>query len=155
MTTTNKIDIFDFLKHVDALDFNYYSNMTPEQKKSLSLVVAARWLSCTKNTSQIVAVNAFVNPFTYKFSYKHPDLIYKLMLIASSGTEKRYTWVGKKKKTCTKPNSVQTISEYYSISKNKAVEYTQMFTLDEVLECAEALAYDKTVIKKIKDEFKR
>lgn len=151
---SEKVDIFSFLKKVDNSDFYYYSGLTDDQKKSLSLVVAARWMSCTKNTKQVLAVNALVNPFTFKYSSKHPELLYKLMLIASSGTEKNYNWVGKKKRTSTKPVSAQVVAEYYGISSAKADEYLTNFSLDDVLECAESLAYDDKQIKKIKNEFK-
>lgn len=150
----DKVDIFDFLKSVDNSDFYYYSELSEEQRKSLSLVVAARWLSCTKNSKQILAVNSLVNPFTFKFAYKHPELLYKLMLISSSGTEKHYKWVGKKKKSSSKPTSTQAISEYYGISTTKADEYLASFSLEDVLECANALAYDDAQVKKIKNEFK-
>lgn len=151
---SEKVDIFDFLKKVDSSDFYYYSDLTDDQKKSLSLVVAARWMSCTKNAKQVVAVNALVNPFTFKYSSKHPELLYKLMLIASSGTEKNYKWVGKKKKISSKPTSAQALAEYYGISSAKADGYLANFSLDDVLECAESLAYDDAQIKKIKNEFK-
>lgn len=149
-----KVDIFDFLKRVDNSDFYYYSELPDDQKKTLSLVVAARWLSCTKNAKQLLAVNSLVNPFTFKFSHKHPELLYKLMLISSSGAEKHYKWVSKKKKESSKPVTAQAIAEYYGISTAKADGYVPDFSLEDVLECANALAYDDAQVKKIKNEFK-
>lgn len=150
----DKIDIFDFLKRIDGGDFHYYSDLSDDQKKSLSLVVATRWLSCTANIKQLLATNAFVNPFTFRYASKHPELLYKLMLIASSGTEKNYKWVAKKKQESSKKVSVRVIAEYYGISTSKAEGYLPSFSLENVLDCAEALAYEDAQIKKIKNEFK-
>lgn len=151
---SDKIDMFDLLKHVDAGDFDYFPSMTEEQQKSVSFFMANRWMSCTKNKKQLLAVNAIVNPLVFSFGTKHKDLLYKLMLIASSGTEKHYKWVGKKKKNQAYPMSSQIVSEYYGISTNKAVGYIGLLTMDDVLACATSLGYDDASIKKIKNEFK-
>lgn len=157
MATNNdpdRVDIFEFLREVDSGNFEYFENLSEAQKKKFAPVVATRWMSCTRNTSQLQAVNALVNPFTFAFATKHKELLYKLMLIASSGTEKRYKWIGKKKSGGTMPNTTTILAEYYKISKSKASGYAKMFTVDEVIECAENLGYDEAYLKKIKNEFK-
>lgn len=151
---TNKIDLFDLLKRIDNSDFYYYSELTPEQRKSISLVVLARWLSCTKNKDQIITLNALVNPFTYTFATKHPQLLYKLMLISSSSTEKHYKWVSKKKKDSSKSNTIKVISEYYGISLMKAEGSLTLLNCSDVIDYANALGYDNAFIKKIKNEYK-
>lgn len=151
---SDKVDIFKFLDKVDSGDASYYSELSEQQKKSLSLVVAARWLSCTKNTKQLINVNNLVNSVVFKFASKHPELLYNLMLISSSGTTKRYKWVSKKKSTSKKPVTVETLSAYYGISRSKAQGYLPQFTLEEVIDCADSLGYDDQLIKKIKNEFK-
>lgn len=149
----NKVDIFDFLRKIDSGDFGYYANLSDEQKKSLSMVVANRWMSCTSNKTQIVALNALVNPFVFKFASNHKELLYKLMLIASSGTEKHYTWIPKGK-SAKRPNTCKILSEYYGFSTERAEAYINDFSVAEVVECAEALGADDSTIKKIKHEFK-
>jgi hypothetical protein len=150
---TERVDIFDFLKHVDKRDIYYYSELTSEEQKSIAFLTAVRWFSGTKNNNQILAVNSLVNQFTFKLS-NHPDLLYKLMCIASSGTEKRYQWIPKKKRTSSKPMSARAIAQYNDISVIKADGYLDMLALEDVLEYADALAFDTAEIKKIKDEWK-
>ncbi len=150
----NKVDIFDLLKHVDGGDLDYWAGLSDEERKTVAFVVASRWLSCTKNTDQIIAVNSLLNPLVFSFGTKHKALLYRLMLIASSGTDKRYQWISRKKKVPSKPLSTQVVSEYYKLKLERANSYLTMLTLSDVLECAEALGYDDSSIKKIKNEFK-
>ena len=153
--TDRKVNIIDFLNRIDAGDLDYYTTLTDEEKKSISLVVVGRWLSCTKNLKQIVSYNALVNPFMYKFAGKHNELLYNLMVTASSGTKKNYRWVGRKKRENTKPVSCKVISQYYGISTSAASGYVgQTFKLADILKCADDLGYDDAEQKKIKDEFK-
>lgn len=149
-----KVDIFDFLRQVDKSNLRYYDDLTEPQKKSLSLVVAARWFSCTKNKRQLLMMNELVNPFVYRFSTKHGQLLYRLMMISSSGTEKRYSWISKKKNISSKPNSVKAVAQYYGISTRTATGYLGMLSVDDIIDCAESLGYDGQTVKKIKNENK-
>lgn len=149
----DKVDVFQFLSKVDAGDLDYWENLTDEEKKSIPLVVFMRWFSGTKNPIQIESVNSLLNPFVYSFGTKHKGLLYRLMLVASSGTAKRYSWIGKKK-IGSKSASTEVLSKFYGLSKDRANSYLNIFTLDEVLECAGLLGYDDADIKKIKNEFK-
>lgn len=151
---SDKVDMFEFLKHIDLGDFDYYPSLTEDQKKSVSFFMANRWMSCTKNKSQLLSVNSIINPLVFPFGTKHKDLLYKLMLIASSGTEKHYKWVGKKKKSQAYPVSSEVVSEYYGISTSRAMGYIGMLSMNDVLDCATSLGYDDASIKKIKNEFK-
>jgi len=150
----NRVDIFDLLKHVDAGDLEYWEALSEEDKKSVAFVVASRWMSCTQNTGQLIAVNQLINPLVFSFGTKHKGLLYRLMLIASSGTAKHYKWVGRKKSGSSMPVSTRVISEYYGLSTKRANTYVESFTLEEVMECAEALGYDDAELKKLKNEYK-
>lgn len=149
-----KVDVFEFLRHVDDLDFSYYDSLSEAQRKRLSLFVAARWQSCTKNVGQIVATNSLVNHFVYKFLTKHPKLLYKLMLIASSGTQKQYKWVPKKKKVRSKPETIAVMAEYHNMSTRQVEDYLPSTTLEDALYYADAIGSEDSTIKKIKNEFK-
>lgn len=148
-----RVDIFQFLKHVDAGDLEYWNNLTEEEQKSVAFVVANRWMSCTKNQGQIIAVNKLINPLVFPFGTKHKGLLYRLMLIASSGTEKQYRWVGRKKNESKKPTARNIIAEYYQLSDSRAESYLSMFSYEEVVECANALGYDDPSMKKLKNEY--
>ncbi len=153
--TERKVNIIDFLNKIDSGDLDYYSNLSDEERKSVSLVVVGRWLACTKNTKQILSCNALVNPFIYKFAGKHNELLYNLMVTASNGSKKNYRWIPRKKRENAKPISSRAVAEFYGISTGAALGYIgKAFKFDDVLYCAESLGYDDTEIKKIKDELK-
>lgn len=150
---SDKVDIFELLKRVDNGDLDYWNNLTDKEKKSISFVVASRWMSGTKNAEQIASVNALLNPLVFPFGSKHAGLLYRLMLVASSGTQKKYNWIGKKK-ISKFPLSVQLIAEYYGFSDDRAESYLKSFNLNELLECASELGYDDATVKKLKNEHK-
>lgn len=152
--TAERVDIFKLLKHVDAGDLQYWNNLSEEEQKSVAFVVANRWMSCTKNIEQISAVNSLVNPLVFPFGTKHKGLLYRLMLIASSGTEKQYRWVGRKKNESKKPTARKIIADYYGFSDSRAESYLSMFSYEELVECGSALGYDDESMKKLKNEFK-
>lgn len=151
---TDTVDIFKLLKHIDSGDLDFYESLSDAEKKSISMFVASRWQTCTKNSKQIVASNALVNSTVLKFGTKHSGLMYRLMLIASSGTEKHYTWVSRKKKSSRRPETTKIISNYYGISENDASDYCNLLTLEEVKELADAMGIENSILKRVASEYK-
>lgn len=149
-----RVDIFELLKRIDDGDLDYWNKMSDEERKSIAFVVAMRWMSCTHNTDQLKSVNILLNPLVFRL-YKHPGLMYRLMLVASSGTRKGYKWVGRHKNKKTYPVSTKLISEFYNMNVDRANSYVNMLTIDELIDCAERLGYDDKSIKSLKDEHKK
>lgn len=151
MSNENKINIFDVLNHIDSGDIYYYDNLTDEQKNSISMFMLCQWMTCMNNQQQLKAVEAIVNPYIFSL-HKHKTLLYKLMVIASSGTKKNYKWNYKKKKKSTSA-SVSIISEYHDLSNKHAEEYINMFKKEDIIDMAMELGYDDNYLKKIKKEY--
>lgn len=147
-----KLDIFDTLKQIDKKDITFYDNLPDEAKKGFAPIVITRWFS-SGSPYQLELTSTILNPMVFRL-YKHPGLMYKLMVASSDGKSKRYSWIKKKSKDKSSPMTVSAISEYYVCSKFDALRYKQRLTQDDVLEMAEDLGYDKDQIKKIKAEFK-
>lgn len=150
MKIDNKLDIFEVLKNIDNGNIYYYDSLSDNEKKQLSMVVLFRWMTGTENTQQLKALDSIVNPFLYNLA-NHKDLIYKLMVIASSGTEKRYKW-NPFKKVKDKLLTNKVISEYYGLSMSAARSYITMFDNETIIDMAKELGYDDTELKKIKKE---
>ena len=149
---TEKLDIFDTLKHIDQRDITFYDSLSPELKKSFAPVVFMRWFSGgTKLQTQLA--NGILNPMVFKM-YNHPGLMYKLMVACSDGKQKRYAWVKKKSKDKSSPTAVKAIMQYYDCSHKGATRYKKLLSVEDILEIADVLGYDKDVTKKIKDELK-
>lgn len=149
---SDKVDIFEVLKHIDKKDITFYEKLTDEQKKSVVPLLTMRWLS-GGTALQTQLANAIVNPLVFRM-YKHPGLLYKLMVACSDGKERRYSWIKKKSKDKSSPVSAEVIAAYYKCSKKDAIRYKKRLTVDDVIEMADAIGYDKEQIQKIKAEFK-
>lgn len=149
---SDKVDMFELLRHIDKKDIGFYDSLTDEQKKSVVPLLAMRWLSSgTANQTQLL--NTVANPLVFRM-YKHPALLYKLLVACSDGKERRYKWIKKKSKDKSSPVSVEVISLYYGCSKKDAIRYKKRLTLDDVIDMADSLGYDKEKVQKIKAEFK-
>ncbi len=149
---TNKVDIFELLKRVDARDIEFYESLSQPEKNSVAPVVALRWFS--SGSDQHVHLSNFViNPVVFPL-YKHPGLLYKMMVACSDGKKKRYSWVKKKSKDKSAPNADKTIAEYYQCSVKDASSYRRKLASEDILEMAEDMGYDAERIKKIKAELK-
>ena len=150
--TKKKLDIFEVMKAVDTRDIGYYDALPDDLKTAVASVVLMRWLSA--GTEQSVHLMNFVlNPVVFPL-YKHPGLLYKLMVACSDGKSKRHNWIKKKTKDKSAPVSDQAISEYYECSRREAGRYRKLLAKEDILEMAEDMGYDSDRIKKIKAELK-
>ena len=149
---SNRIDIHDLLKHVNSADITWFANLQPDVQKSLAPIVVNRWISGTRSADKLCAVNDVLNTYTFSL-HRHQDLLYKLMIVASSDA-KDYRWVPKKSKQSKMSESVRTISEYYGCRQSVARDYLSTLSCADVVAMADSLGYDSETITKIKGDFK-
>jgi len=153
MSKQRRLDIFRTLKQIDLKDYQFYSDLSDEEKKAYFPKVIMRWLSGTKNTLQIILINELVNPFIYNL-HKHPDLLHKLMCICSSGN-KRYYWnKSLSKKSSTTPTIVSVIKDYCGYNTIDAIDALPLLSDEDILQYATELGRQKEDITKIKKELK-
>lgn len=143
----DKVDIFHILKNIDSGNVSFYTDLSEEEQKTVSMVVLLKWFTGTKNKHQIIAANALLNHLVYDFGQNHKLLLYYLFLISSSGTEKSYKWINK---SAVKDLYIKIISEYFKISKNKAKQYRHMYSIADLVDMANEMGYDEDTMKKIK-----
>lgn len=100
--TTKKppaLDIFKTLSAMDSRNYDYFSNLTDQEKKGFAPIVAMRWLSAVKgsnleNEFYLNMTNELVNKHLWDSSLtKHPELVYKLMAACGIGSNKRHEWI--------------------------------------------------------------
>lgn len=149
---TDKLDIFNVLKQIDNKNINFYDSLSDEHKKQFVPLLTMRWLS-SGNKLQTQLQNTILNPMVFRL-HRHPSLLYKLMVATSDGKSKRYTWIKKKSKDKSSPITISVISSYYQCSKKDALRYKKQLHVDDILEMADELGYDKDQIKKLKTELK-
>lgn len=95
-----KLDLFtDVLPNIGSSNYDYYNQLTDDEKKLYQPYTIMKWMSSTQNNSHIDFlrnVNEFVNVDYWSLS-KHPGLLHKLFCLSntlSSGTKgTRHNWV--------------------------------------------------------------
>lgn len=149
--STNKLNIFDILSKLNNKDYQYYSELSDIDKKQLAPLVLMRWLSGTKSDEQIIILNQCANPYMFSL-YKHPDLLWKLMCISTSGGFKRYKWMKSNTKSTSK--AIDVIKKYYKYSDDQANQVRHLLSKEDVFEMARDLGYDKPQLASLEKEFK-
>jgi hypothetical protein len=146
-----KLDTFKkLLPAIDRKDVAFWDSLSEEERKGFTPFTVIQWLSGTDEPAQIYYLNELVNPFIFEFAKDHPELLYDLMVICSTG-KKRYTWV--KKKTSLKfPQSVNIIKEYFGYNTVHAKDALDCLSGDDIMGFAEELGYQKEELKKVKKE---
>jgi len=143
------LQIKDIMAAVDRKDYNYYTNLTDEQRKSLNLWMTQRYASSVQGKfagHYLVMVNEFMNTHWSDIS-KHPELQWKLMCLAGTGKVQFHPFV-KVPKAKRKKNKVEElVRELFPLLKNDEIElFLKMNSNDEIKEVAiESGVDDKTL----------
>jgi len=150
-----KLDLFKLLDAINKKKITYYRELSEEEQKEFAPVVIMRWLSGTKDDGQIVFLNEIVNPFVTDL-YKHKELLYMLMTVCTDGKFKKYAWKKPKGKLLpSMPLSIEVLKTYYNYNTKEASDVIGIFDVNDIIEHAELLGYEKEDITKIKAEFKK
>lgn len=149
---SNKLDIFELLGKIDKKDWGFLDGLSEEQRKGFAPIVVLRWLSGSGNQTHLLNVNTLVNSTVFNL-YKHPDLLYKLMVAATPPGKKNYNWVKtKKKEKATK--RIDVVKRYLNVPTRQAEEYVRLYSNEDILEMSEALGDLPDFVKQLKSELK-
>lgn len=149
MSKQYKLDIFEVIKQIDSGNMSYYDSLSEEQKKGFVPVVVHQWLLGHASPDRLDMLDALVNTQIFEL-HKRPELIYKLMVAASDGKQKRYKYLKQKNKKAPPAVSVQIIAKYYNIGFRDAKELLGVLSTQDIVDIAEELGEDQATIKKIK-----
>jgi len=153
-TPTRKLDIFKVLNMISTKNAQGYENLSEEEQKGFLPVIVTRWLTGTKNATQIIFINELVNPFVFSL-HKHKQLLYQLMTLCGPNKPQRYVWNKTVSNKSTKfPTIVNVIRETYGYSTVQALEALPLLSNDDIMEYAEDLGLQKESITKLKKELK-
>jgi hypothetical protein len=151
MSNDNKI--FDLLKIIDDNDIHALASISKDEKKKLAPVVVMRWLSGCKNKDQLLALNSFTNPIVFKL-YKHQDLLFKTMMVCSTGP-KRYNWIGKKTKSYKFPKILEVLSKKFSCNLRESQDMLGRISAEEIYTMAEEYGFDVEFLAALRKEIKQ
>lgn len=93
----HKLDIFDLLGKIDRKNTTWFDQLSPEDQKSVPMVVLMRWLSACQDQDGIhglylLMVNDLVNRDFWSLT-KFPDLQARLMAVSGIGKTQRHQWI--------------------------------------------------------------
>ena len=103
--TTAKLDIKRLLKAVDTKDYDFYSNLTDDERKAFSPYILMRYVSSVQGDRDIQewfleTTNECVNKNHWLLSKNHKELLWKLFAVTGAGVPCYHPYLasGKKEK---------------------------------------------------------
>jgi len=157
-----KNDLFgDILPALDRRDIKYYSMLTDEQKKDISIWTLTRWMSSIERGAedQIITVNTIVNENSLALgsqksensfgSNSHKELEWMLLAITGTGKREKHVWPAAPKGI--KKNPVEeALLKINPMLKDDELELLQQINSREELErYFKDNAFDDKTIKEI------
>lgn len=95
-----EVPLFDVLNAIDNKDYNFYKNLTDEQRKSIPFHMIIQWISAIKGRSDVheyylQAVDTYANKYMYSEGMKdHNGLLWLMLCAASPGMGKQFhQWI--------------------------------------------------------------
>lgn len=150
--SSTKLDIFELLGNIDSNNTDFLRSLPPETAKTFVPVVTARWLSGSGDDNHLLGINEVINPLVFSL-YKHPELMYRLMIAVTPTTKKRYSWV-KTVHAKSVDRKLGVIARYLDCSLVEARQFSAMYSNDNILEMADALGETPEFIKQLKPDLK-
>jgi hypothetical protein len=150
------LDIFATLRALDRKEYDYLDRLTPEERKGFVPRTVLRWMGSTDRLEEyhILAVNEFAN-VNFDDLYHYPDLQYRMLAAAGSGSPQRrppFLPVPKQGKS---PAKVQTfVAKFYPLASTAEIDLlVAQFTRETFIDFANYSGCSATEIKDAIDAF--
>lgn len=91
----HKLDIFETLAAIDRRSFNFYENLSDEQRKGFAPPVVLKWTAGVDGplAEHYLWLTNQVN-INFWDIYEHPELQFKLLASVGRGRNQRHKWIG-------------------------------------------------------------
>lgn len=143
-----KLDIGRELKAVNSRNYDFYSNLTDEEKKAFSPYLLMRYIGNPRTDLEtyefiLDRVNEFVNKNHWDLSKEHKDLLWKLFAGCGTGEKVDYTYL--KAGTKGKANKIEKLlAELYPAMKLSDIKIlASMMTAEDKEELFDKMGFDK------------
>lgn len=143
-----KLDIKRELKAVDQKDYNFYSNLTDEEKKSFSPYILMRYTSNVTLDRDIQEwfvemTNECVNKHHWQLSKNHKELLWKLFAATGTGINCYHPYLAAGKKG--KADKIEKLlGEIYPNKKLEDIKLiASMMTVEDREELFDKMGFDK------------
>lgn len=145
-----EFDIFAVIKEIEGLQHEFFDNLQDYQIKQIPPYIIMKWMSGVKDSTQLISLNDNINTIIFSM-YKHPRLMYKLLMTSATRKDKRVTYIKRPKKDKTSV-CINLIKEYYDCSYSHAEDYLKILTPENIIDISESLGTDKETTSKLKKE---
>ena len=143
------LDIKRTLKALDTKDYDFYSNLTDEEKKSFSPYVLMRYSSNVSGQDQdieewfVETTNERVNKHHWDLSKNHKELLWKLFATTGAGISCYHPYLAAGKKS--KANKIEKLlAEIYPARKMSDIKLqTSMMSKQDCEELFDKMGFDK------------
>ena len=146
------IPLKSMLEAIDTNDFDFYSNLTPDQKKEFSPWLAMRYASSAQGNMAphyLLMVNDIVNS-NFTELKKHPDLQWTLLAVCGCGRPTFHPWVPPGKGKRKKDKVRDLLHSRYPLLKYDDIERMLLInTEDDIRELAQDMGMDEKEIKEL------
>jgi hypothetical protein len=143
-----KLDIKRELAALDLKNYNFYDNLTDEEKKAFSPYVLMRYSSnCQDDLDTqewfLEMTNEYVNKNHWALSKNHKALLWKLFSATGVGVKTYHPYLAAGKKE--KANKIEKLlCELYPATKMAEIKMlAQMMTKDDINELFDKMGFDK------------
>lgn len=116
MAKEYKNNIFSVLNKIDNKKYNYYEELSEDNKKEIQPYTLLRWASCVDNKDEInhelytLEMNEYVNKNFWVLS-KHKNLQWKLLCSGGQNKFMKHKWIAPKKETVDKMMNI--VRQFY------------------------------------------
>lgn len=145
---TAKLDIKRELKAVDTRDYDFYSNLTDEEKKAFSPFILMRYTSNVQGSADLQAwfletTNEYVNKNHWDLSKDHKELLWKLFAGTGVGESMYHPYLAAGKKA--KANKIEKLlAEIYPARKMEDIKILASLMTDaDKTELFDKMGFDK------------
>ena len=129
MTTTKnekaKLDLFGSFKKLNSFDFDFWQNLSDEEKKQASPYVFLMWMQNSNNDMQVIYLNEFVNPYLFNSFKDNHDLAFTMLSLSTRKKQNRYQWVKRPsiKSSSAKLTNVKNVLKEYFEESERNIKY--------------------------------
>lgn len=145
---TAKLDIKRELKAVDTRDYNFYDNLTDEEKKAFSPFILMRYTANVQGDQSLQewfleTTNEYVNKNHWELSKNHKPLLWKLFAGTGVGTGMYHPYLAGSKKG--KANKIEKLlAEIYPAWKLEDIKIlASMMDKKDIEELFDKMGFDK------------
>lgn len=145
---TAKLDIKRELRAVDTRDYNFYDNLTDEEKKAFSPFILMRYTANVQGDAALQEwflemTNEYVNKNHWELSKNHKPLLWKLFAGTGVGQSMYHPYLAAGKKA--KANKIEKLlAEIYPAWKLEDIKILAgMMTKKDVEELFDKMGFDK------------